>query len=389
MVFKRAQKLSTKNSCFLFGARGTGKTTLLKNLFSKKKEKTLWINLLSFKEEERLSHNPDLLSELLSDSPYTRVVIDEIQKVPRLLDIVHLEIEKNKKIQFILTGSSSRKLKKEGVNLLAGRLFTFTLHPLTYKELGSQFHLGRVLQMGSLPSVFHYDSLKEKSRYLNSYVRTYLREEIIFEQLIRNIQPFRNFLNLVAQMNGQIINYSKLSKDIRVDYTSIKNYFDILSDTYLGFYLNGFTRSFRKQIHKAPKFYLFDCGVGRALSGKAHIPLVPKSYEYELAFEHFIITELFRLNAYYESQFAFSYLRDKNGNEIDIIIKKPEGREILVEIKSSQVTQKEDGKVLKKYLHLWDSSSVEAQVWSNDLKNRKINNVFHYHWKTGLQKLFS
>ena len=384
-MIERIQKLASQHSLFLFGARGTGKTTLLKKLYPKKD--TLWIDLLSYEDEDRFSENPDLLSELLAEKSFKRVIIDEIQKVPKLLDIIHLEIEKNKKIKFILTGSSSRKLKKEGANLLAGRLFTFTLHPLTHRELKNKFSLDEVLQTGSLPSAITYKTFKEKSRYLDSYVQTYLREEIKGEQMLRNIRPFKNFLEIAAQSNGAIVNYSKMAKDTGVDYTTIQNYFDILSDTYLGFYLNSFNRSVRKQVNKAPKFFIFDCGVQRALMRKSHLSIEKNSWEYGRAFEHFIILELIRLNFYYETKFQFSYLRDKNGNEIDVIVQKPSGEEILVEIKSAARTKKEHGKTLEKFLKLWDRP-CEAQIWSQDPKNRKIGSISHLHWKSAINKLF-
>ena len=383
-MIKRLQKLSKNHSFFLFGARGTGKTTLLKHLFS---DKCLWIDLLSFEDEDRFSRNPDLLTELIAEASYKKVVIDEIQKVPKLLDIAHLEMEKNKKIQFILTGSSSRKIKRGGANLLAGRAFTFALYPLTCKELGNQFKLDDILRFGSLPSLIKYKSAKDKIRYLNTYVNTYLKEEILIEQIIRNIRPFKNFLEISAQCNGQIINYLKIARDLGVDYKTVQNYFDILEETHLGFYLKSFNRSIRKQQNKADKFFLFDTGVSRALLKKTQIPLEKRSFEYGSAFEHFIILELFRLNSYYEKQMSFYYLRDKNGNEIDLIIQMPDGKEILVEIKSSQETNREQAKLLEKFKKNWDCP-CDVQLWSNDLKNRKAGEVCYYHWQTALKKLF-
>ena len=383
-MIKRLQKLSKNHSFFLFGARGTGKTTLLKQLFS---NKCLWIDLLSFEDEDRFGRNPDLLTELIAEASYKKVVIDEIQKAPKLLDIVHLEMEKNKKIQFILTGSSSRKIKRGGANLLAGRAFTFALYPLSYKELENQFKLDDILQFGSLPSLVKYKSIKEKTRYLTTYVNTYLKEEILVEQIVRNIRPFKDFLEVSAQCNGQIINYLKIARDLGVDYKTVQNYFDILEETHLGFYLKSFNRSIRKQQNKADKFFLFDTGVCRALLKKSQIPLEKRSFEYGSAFEHFIILELFRLNSYYEKQMSFYYLRDKNGNEIDLIIQMPDGKEILVEIKSSNQTSGEQAKLLEKFKKSWDRP-CEAQLWSNDLKNRKIGEVHHYHWQTALRKLF-
>lgn len=384
-MIKRLQKLSHKHSFFLFGARGTGKTTLLKQNFLKKD--TLWINFLSFSEEDRFSKNPDLLTELIAEGSYKRVIIDEVQKIPKILDIVHLEIEKNKNIQFILTGSSARKLKKGKANMLAGRLFTFSLHPFTHLELNAQFNMDSILQWGALPALSNYKNKKDKSRYLMSYIQTYLKEEILVEQLVRKIKPFKGFLEVAAQNNGQIVNYSKIARNLGVDYTTVQTYFDILVDTYLGFYLKGFNRSIRKQQNQAPKFFLFDVGIARALLRQPQSSLRKGSYEYGAVFEHFVLLEFFRLNSYYEKNFQISYLRDKNNNEVDMIIQKPTGEEILVEIKSSDRSHREYQKTLEKFLIAWDRPCT-AQVWSNDPKNRKIGPVKHYHWKTALKQIF-
>ena len=380
-MIKRFQNLSRRQSFFLFGARGTGKTTLLKQTFPK--EKTLWIDLLSFLEEDRFGKNPDLLTELLAEKSYKCVIIDEVQKVPKLLDIVQLELSKN--LQFILTGSSARKLKRGQGNMLAGRLFTFSLHPLTHLELES--NTDELLQWGSLPESTQYKNKKNKSRYLESYIHTYLKEEILVEQLVRKTKPFKDFLEISAQCNGQIINYSKIAREIGVDYTTVQTYFDILEDTYLGFYLKSFHRSVRKQQNQAPKFFLFDLGVKRALQKKIQVPLEKKSYEYGSAFEHYIILELFRLNHYFEKQFQFFYLRDRQGHELDLIIQKPSGEELLIEIKSSKESNKGQAKILEKFLKYWDRP-CSAQVWSQDPKNRKIGSIKFYHWKKALKELF-
>ena len=383
-MIQRLQKLSQEHSFFLFGARGTGKTTLLKQLFPQKG--SLWIDLLSFEEEDRFSRNPDLLSQILSESTYKRVIVDEVQKVPKILDIVHLESEKNKKTQFILTGSNSRKLKKGKANLLAGRLFTFTLHPLTHLEDSKDFNLHSRLRWGAMPALRLYKKDQDRRRYLESYVQTYLKEEILAEQLVRNIRPFRDFLELSAQTSGQIVNYSKIARDIGVDWTTAQKYFDILIDTYLGFYLKSFNRSFRKQFHQASKFYLFDSGIQRILSYKAHT--IPKSgYEYGRAFEQFILLELFRLNSCYEAGFRFSYLRDKDGQEVDLIIQKPGGAEVLVEIKSGVRALEKHAKSLQKFMETWDRPCT-GQLWSNDPKNRRVGGISFLHWKTALKRLF-
>ncbi len=389
-IISRHQKLSNKHSFFLFGARGTGKTTLLKQLFSQnhsRKTSTLWINLLSFTEERRFSQNPDLLSEILDSENYQRIIIDEIQKIPKLLDIVHLEIEKNKKRQFILTGSSARKLKRGAANLLAGRLFTFSLYPLTHIELKSSFNLNHALQMGTLPGLLNFSQKKNQIRYLNSYVETYLKEEVFIEQLVRKINPFRNFLEIASQTNGEIVNFSKIARDVGVEHTTVKTYFDIIVDTHLGFYLNSFDRSIRKQQNQAPKFFLFDHGVKRVLSGESETPLRKGSYSYGKAFEHFVILELLRLNSYYEKNLKVSYLRDKDNNEIDLVIQFPNKKELIIEIKSTEESNREHEKNLVKFTKIWDRPCM-AQVWSNDSKNRKIGSIQHYHWQTGIKKVF-
>jgi predicted AAA+ superfamily ATPase len=170
------------------------------------------------------------------------VVVDEIQKIPSPLDSVHSLIEK-KKIKFALTGSSSRKLRRGGANLLAGRAVIFSLFPATHNELGERFDLDTTLSWGSLPRTLELKDNTEKSRFLKSYVQTYVKEEIVVEQLIRNLEPFRLFLPVAAQMDGQILNYSNISRDTGVDYKTIQNYYQILVETHLGQYLENYSRS--------------------------------------------------------------------------------------------------------------------------------------------------
>ena len=212
-MVRRLLKLSNSNSLFIFGARSTGKTTLLTELF-KEDNKTLWINLLEEADEEIYGRHPSQLSLEIATKRYHRVIIDEIQKFPKILDIVHLEIEKNPKIQFILTGSSARKLKRGAANLLGGRAFTYSLHPFTYIELGSLFNLPEALKFGTLPKLLEYSAEEDKKLFLKSYIKIYIKEEVLVEQLIRDLEPFRNFLEVAAQTNGKIINYSKIAKEV-------------------------------------------------------------------------------------------------------------------------------------------------------------------------------
>ena len=267
----RLCSLPEHNSFFLFGARGTGKTTLLKQLPFLKD--AFYIDLLNNDTEEKYALNPQLLLEqvrAMKDGEW--VIIDEIQKNPKLLGHVHILIEE-RKINFALTGSSSRKLKRGGADLLAGRAWSFSLFPLTARELGQDFDLQQALQWGTLPKVVFLSSSQDRSRFLRTYAQTYIKEEILVEQLVRNLDPFRLFLPIAAQMNTQIINYSNIAKDTGVDYKTIQNYYQILVETNLGFFLEPYSRSVRKVQRQSTKFYFFDTGVKRAIQRSLTIPL--------------------------------------------------------------------------------------------------------------------
>ncbi len=384
-MVKRHQQLKTTQSLFLFGARGTGKSTLLQKLFSP--EKSLWIDLLSYKQEMAFSKNPDRLSFLIAENQYKTVIIDEVQKVPKLLDVVHREIEKNKKLKFVMTGSSARKLKRGQANLLAGRAISYELYPFSCFELGKKFRLNEVLNFGSLPKVSNLTSKKEKLLFLESYAQSYLKEEVLQEQLVRKIQPFRNFLEIAAQLNGQIINYSKFARQTHSDHKTIQNYFSILEDTLIGFFLPAYHRSVRKQQQKAPKFYLFDLGVKKALENNLVSVLRPRTFAFGQAFEHFIILECFKLNHYFRRNYNFSYLKTKDGLEVDLIIQRPGKKDLLVEIKSTDTIRTDQIRKIKNISLDWPKP-CEAQAWSMDPSAQNIEGVRCFPWKQALKKLF-
>ena len=385
-MIPRMQNLKTKQNIFLFGARGTGKSTLLKELFSSKN--TLWIDLLNYKEENIFSKNPDRLSFLITENKYKTVIIDEIQKVPKLLDIIHKEIEKNKKIKFIMTGSSARKLKRGQANLLAGRAISHHLYPFSCFELDKLFHFNTALQFGTLPKLLELKSKAEKILFLESYVQNYLKEEILQEQIVRKIPPFKNFLEIVAQLNGQTVNYSKFAREIGSDQKTIQNYFSILEDTLIGYFLPAYHRSIRKQQQKASKFYLFDTGVCRSLKDNFTLSLKPRTYSFGQSFEHFIILECFKLNHYLKRSYKFSYCKTKSGLEVDLIIQRPGKKELLVEIKSTDEIRKDHIKKIKRFSSTWNVSHL-AQVWSSDEGVQNIEGITCLPWKQALQKLFS
>ena len=211
-MVKRIVNPSKSNSFFLFGARGTGKSTFIKNQFLKDVTGVMELDLLDPNLEDMYSRRPMHLYEEIRAQTIKPdwIFIDEVQKIPKLLDVVHKSIE-DLKVKFILTGSSARKLKRGGANLLAGRAFLYSLFPFTEKELADQFNLNEVLQRGSLPQLYSLKNDEDKERYLKAFTLVYLKEEIRTEQIIRNIDPFREFLEIAAQMSGKIINIIKLA----------------------------------------------------------------------------------------------------------------------------------------------------------------------------------
>ncbi len=382
-MVNRKITLSNKRSFFLFGARGTGKTTLLKNHFVK--TEALWLDLLDPELEGRLQQHPNLLVEFTQKlPPKSWVIIDEIQKIPALLSVVH-QLIREKKLNFALTGSSARKLKRQGADLLAGRASWFDLFPFMYEELNEFFHLENTLRFGSLPETLELDVV-EKIRYLKSYCSTYLKEEVIAEQLIRKVQPFRNFLNLAAAQNGQIINYANFAKDVSVEIPTIQTYFEILVDTLLGFELLPFQESVRKRQRKNPKFYFFDLGITRALAGEVESIIIESSSAYGKAFEHFVILEVYRKIKTHEKEWNLSYLRTKDDAEIDLIIEKSKKDRWAIEIKSSD---RVDLKEVRKLEELGkDILNSKLFYVSRDPIERKIGLVECIHWKTLISKLF-
>ena len=351
-----------------------------------KKNEIMWIDLLVPEVERELSLRPSLLIDQIDSftTPPKFIIIDEIQKIPKLLDVVHQLIQK-RKLKFALTGSSVRKLKAGSANLLAGRAFLYKLFPLTSLELKNKFTLDQVLQFGSLPEVINLKSKKNKIRYLNAYVHTYLKEEIVSEQIIRNIEPFRHFLEVAGQCNGTILNHSKIAREAGIDYKNSQRYFEILEDTLLGFHLPAFSMSIRKQQNKANKFYLFDLGVARALAGLLNVQVQPSTYSFGNCFEHFIITEIYRLNEYFESHYKLSYFQSKDGLEIDLILQKGYEK-IFIEIKSKKRVLSKDSNVLK--LIKKDIPKAKYFLFSLDKTTRKEDGIFIVHWQEGLKRIF-
>lgn len=391
MYFERLCQPLLKRSFFLFGARGTGKSTLIRRRLGE--ADCLWIDLLDPEAEDRYSRQPGSLLDQVKAArreekpPWNWIVIDEVQKVPKLLDVVHaiLEMPGSWRPRFALTGSSARKLRRGGANLLAGRAFVFHLHPLAAFELGDAFDLETVLNWGSLPEVFQLQDDAARREYLSAYGRTYLKEEVWNEHLVTRLDPFRGFLEVAAQASGQPLNMAAVARDVGVDDKTITKYFQILEDTLLGFFLEPYSRSVRKRQSQAPKFYFFDLGVQRSLERSLRQSIVPGTFAFGRAFEHFLIAEMVRLNDARRLDYRFSHLRTKDGVEIDVLVERPGEPTALVEIKSSPRTTSHDARHLRPFLA--DIPRSEGYCLSLDPTRRLVDGIHHLPWQDGLAAL--
>ena len=355
--------LKKNASCFIFGARGTGKSILVNSYLSTKKN-SLSYNLLLTDLFEKFLKTPqsfriEIESRLETKKEHLIVFVDEIQKLPNLLNEVHYLMENNKnRISFILTGSSARKLKKQGADMLAGRAWMFNLYPFSIREFKADLTLR--LQYGTLPVLFG-DKLsyqpEDNILTLKTYVSTYLREEIQQEALTRNLQSFAKFLDYAGQMNAEPVNFTKISKIIGVSVPTTQEYFQILVDTLIVNRIDGWSESKRKQLQIAPKFYFFDCGVLNQLTGEIHAPLLESSFRFGKLFETLIIQELIKLNSYHSYDFQFYYWRTSTGIEVDLILKR--GKTIkAIEIKSAFSIAPSDLKSLNAFSQEYSSAEL-------------------------------
>ncbi|MGD9364010.1 MAG: AAA family ATPase [Desulfobacterales bacterium] len=340
-----------KNSVFLFGPRQVGKSTLVQHLLSV--EEHIEINLLKNDILLKYKANPSQIRAecefLLKEKMKFYVFIDEIQKCPELLNEVHYLIEKfDKKILFVLTGSSARKLKKASVNMLAGRAWQYYLYPFTHVELGATFNLDYAITRGTLPPIIDA-SLEDTFRMLRTYVQTYLKEEILDEAIVRNIGAFSRFLDIAADQSGKIVNFSTIARDTGVSSNTIKGYYQILEDTLIALKLEPYLKSARKRLMIHPKYYLFDIGVINAINGRIYPSSVKGTSTYGLLFEHFIILETCRLIHYAEKPYKIYHWRSSHGAEVDLII---EAEDVLwaVEIKSYPNVKSGNLKGLKSFM---------------------------------------
>ena len=322
--------LMEKKSHFLFGPRQTGKTSLIRHTLKGVKV----YDLLDTSIYLTLSQNPSRIGQELTAEDRI-VVIDEIQRLPILLNEVHRLIEKHG-IRFLLTGSSARKLRRGGVNLLGGRARTKYLHPFTYKELGAKFDLRRAIERGLLPSIYFSDGPRAD---LQAYAGSYLQEEIIAEGATRSLPAFSRFLKVAALCNSQIVNFTNVSNDAQVARTTVYEYFEILKDTMILYELPAWRKSKKRKPLASSKYYFFDVGVVSGLQGRKFRPGTP---EFGEAFETYLMHELISYRDYVSEE-SLSYWRSTSGFEVDFII----GDHTAVEVKAKENVSATDLKPLR------------------------------------------
>ncbi|MBW1851144.1 MAG: ATP-binding protein [Deltaproteobacteria bacterium] len=329
---KLAPLLAMK-SFFLFGPRATGKTTLIRQQLA---QTATIIDLLDSRYFLRLSGAPHELESLIAAAPADIIVIDEIQRIPELLNEIHRLIE-TQNITFLLTGSSARKLRRGKANLLAGRVWDARMFPLVHREL-NDMDLNRYLRYGGLPAVYLSEYPDEE---LDAYVNTYLKEEILAEGLIRRLPPFSRFLKTIALSNGEMINFTKLANDCQVPPSTVTEYVGLLEDTLIGFLLPAWTESKKRKAIKTGKFYFFDPGITHTLAGTE--TLDRNSNLYGKSFEQFICMELRAYLSYRRKKLPLTYWRSKNGHEVDFLL----GTKTAIEVKASTKISRSDFKGLK------------------------------------------
>ena len=322
--------LMKKKSHFLFGPRQTGKTSLIRHTLKGVRV----YDLLDTSIYLALSQNPGRIGQELTTKDRL-VVIDEIQRLPDLLNEVHRLIE-TRGIRFLLTGSSARKLRRGGVNLLGGRARTKYLHPLTYKELGDKFDLARAIERGLLPSIYFSDDPRAD---LQAYAGSYLQEEILAEGATRNLPAFSRFLKVAALCNSQIVNFTNISNDAQVARTTVYEYFEILKDTLILYELPAWRKSKKRKPLASSKYYFFDVGVVSVLQGRKFRPGTP---EFGEAFETYLVHELINYSDYVSGE-NLSYWRSTSGFEVDFII----GDHTAVEVKAKENLSVSDLKPLR------------------------------------------
>jgi len=375
-MFKREIIPSKSKSYFLFGPRQTGKSTFVKSLIT---DKDLYLDLLPQRNFLNYAKKPGRLrEEILAhlrryDNPLC--IIDEIQKIPDLLDEVHELIETGG-IWFILTGSSARKLRRGGANLLAGRAYTYRLFPLTFTEIGNRFDLDKALRLGTLP-VLWGSREEDPGEFLRAYTETYLKEEVAAEGLVRNIGPFAQFLDIAAANDGETVNLNNIARECSISAKTVQQYYQILEDTFLAFKLSAWGKSERRRLVSHPRYYFFDTGVTNALTHTLSDQLNPRVFGRR--FEQFVICQLMATIEYKRLNLQPYYWRTNHGAEVDVLLCTGNRINCALEIKSSQHIARETLMGLRSFLA--DNPGVPAYVLGIGQRRRQLQeNITVINW---------
>ena len=367
-------------SAFLWGARKTGKSTLLRQRFPA----STYFDLLDTRLLLEFTRAPWKLPERLHTLPRATlvnpVIIDEVQRVPAILDEIHRLIE-NEALSFVLCGSSARKLKRGRANLLGGRAWRFALHPLSWTEI-PDFDLVKAMNRGLIPS--HYDASQYR-RALGGYVDDYLKEEVFDEGLTRNVAGFSRFFDALSFCHGEILNYSNVARDCGVDSKTVREYFQILVDTLLGVFVEPFSRRRnRAVITRAPKFYLFDVGVAGYITGRRVERAAGPDFGRVL--EHFVLMELIAYRSYRERDFPVRFWRTKSGLECDFVL--GQDGAVVVEVKGSANLRPKDFRGIRAYIE--EHSPRHAIIITNETSPRLTGDgIWLLPWARFLERLWA
>lgn len=359
---------------FLFGGRQVGKSTLLKERFPK----AVYFDLLKSDLRNRFRQHPEEFREsLLRYQPQTLVIVDEIQKVPELLDEIHW-LMVNRNLYFILSGSSARKIKKSGANNLGGRAVPYTLYPLVSAEI-PDFDLERAVQNGMIPR--HY-AVSNAINRMRAYVDLYISEEIIEEAAVQNVDDFIRFLEIAAISDGEIINYENIASDCGVSANTVKSYYKILKETLLGFEIPAYRKVIKRKLTKASRFYFFDVGISNYLTKRHH--LAPKTPEYGHAFEHLVIQEIVAYLGYTDSEEELTYWHTYDDKEVDAIIG---DARIAIEIKSTDHVENKHKEGLTEFAK--EHPDTRQIIVSKDRVSRRSGSVDLYYVADFFKALWS
>ncbi|MBQ9432089.1 MAG: ATP-binding protein [Kiritimatiellae bacterium] len=360
-----------KKSCFLFGPCQSGKSSLIRETL----KDAYVFDLLSGDTFARIARNPGYIEEVCRDA--RPVIIDEIQKMPAILDEIHRLIE-TKGVKFLLTGSSARKLRKGGVNLLGGRARVRHLHPFSAAELGSGFDLNRAINYGLIPSIWFSDDPDED---LAGYVTLYLEQEILQEGATRNLPAFSRFLEIAALSSGEQINYQSIASDARIPRSTVQEYFKILKDTLIAMEVPVWRKGLSRKTVATAKFYLFDTGVARRLQRRK--PLTPGTPEYGHAFENWILHEITAYADTYRRDTEITYWRTRTNLEVDFIV----NGEVAIETKTTRSATKNDLKGLRA---IGDEGKFLRRILvCGERRAREVDGISILPWREFIDALWS